>query len=84
MLSESKYAAEAHILGGHLGNMLSIHIIILNALLCKKKKFQIFFITQIGHLRAKIQLYSKLLKFSGHFGLCKLGAFPYWDFLGLL
>ena len=42
MLSESKYAAEAHILGGHLGNMLSIHIIILNALLCKKKLSRFF------------------------------------------
>ena len=52
MLSESKDATDAHILGGHLGNML---ITIPNAFLCKKNIFPDFCITQIGHLRAKIQ-----------------------------
>ena len=28
--------------------------------------------------------YSNLLKFGGHFGLCKLGGVSYWDSLGLL
>ena len=59
MLSESKDAADAHILGCHLGNMLIIHITITNDFLCKKNTFPDFCITQIG-------------------------AFPYWDFLGLL
>ena len=34
MLSESKDAADAHILGGHLGNMLIMHITIPNTFLC--------------------------------------------------
>ena len=75
------------ILGGHLGNMLISHscyiklFTIPNAFLCQKTPFQI-----LESLESAIQepIYCKLLKFGGHFGLCKLGTFPYWDFLGLL
>ena len=55
MLSESKDAADAHTLVGHLGNMLIIHITIPSAFLCKKNTFLDFCITQINHLRDKLQ-----------------------------
>ena len=70
------------ILGGHLGNMLisnSCYYTLYHpkCLIVLKITFPDFGITQIGDIQQMIEI-------GGHFGLCKLGAFPYWDFLGLL